>query len=58
MSDVDEVPVDDRLTTGTSAHDAALDEDPLDHLGPEIPDPWEDGAQTDWRTPSIGEVRP
>jgi hypothetical protein len=30
-------------------HAAAPDEDPLDHLGEVIPDPWEDDAQPDWR---------
>lgn len=48
--------MEERITHGTDAHAAAPDEDPLDHLGPVIPDPWEDGAQTDWHTPSIGVV--
>lgn len=37
-------------------HAAAPEEDPLDHLGPEIPDPWDDDAQTDWRTLDLGKV--
>jgi hypothetical protein len=34
-------------------HDAAPDEDPLDHLGDVIPDPWADDAQTDWATQTV-----
>ncbi|MBM0203501.1 hypothetical protein JNW90_10530 [Micromonospora sp. STR1s_5] len=25
-----------------------VDEDPEAHIGPEIPDPWDDPKQTDW----------
>jgi hypothetical protein len=34
-------------------HAAAPDEDPLEHLGEEIPDPWDDDAQTDWVTQTV-----
>jgi hypothetical protein len=34
-------------------HAAAPDEDPLDHLGDEIPDPWEDDDQGDWTTQTV-----
>ncbi len=34
----------------TDPHEAAPDEDPLEHVGEVIPDPWDDDAQTDWRT--------
>ena len=37
----------------TDPHAAAPDEDPLDHLGPEIPDPWDDDEQTDWKTQTV-----
>lgn len=56
MTDATEPSVDERLTFGTDAHAAAPDEDPLEHLGDEIPDPWDDDAQADWGTTSIGEV--
>lgn len=29
-------------------HAAAPDEDPLDHIGEVITDPWDDPGQTDW----------
>jgi hypothetical protein len=29
-------------------HAAAPDEDPTEHIGPEIPDPWDDPDQADW----------
>jgi hypothetical protein len=38
---------------GTDPHAAAPDEDPMDHLGPEIPDPWDDDEQTDWKTQTV-----
>jgi hypothetical protein len=30
----------------SAAHEA--DEDPLEHMGDEMPDPWSDPKQTDW----------
>jgi hypothetical protein len=45
--------LDERITYGTSAHEADPDEDPEDHLGPVIPDPWEDDRQTDWATTTL-----
>lgn len=30
------------------AHAADPTENPMDHIGPEIPDPWDDASQTDW----------
>lgn len=40
--------VEDRLSSGTDAHAADPHEDPEDHVGKEIPDPWEDSSQMDW----------
>ena len=37
----------------TDPHAAAPDEDPLKHLGEEIPDPWDDDEQTDWATRTV-----
>lgn len=34
-------------------HDADPNEDPERHLGPVIPDPWLDPAQTDWETHTV-----
>jgi hypothetical protein len=34
------------MAEGTNAH--PVDEDPEDHLGEEIPDPWADNEQVDW----------
>lgn len=34
----------------TDPHEHAPDENPEDHIGQEIPDPWDDEDQTDWRT--------
>ena len=34
-------------------HAADPDEDPLEHLGDVIPDPWDDDDQTDWRTATV-----
>lgn len=45
--------MDDRLTFGTDAHVNAPDENPLDHIGDEIPDPWNDPDQTDWATETL-----
>lgn len=43
----------DRITYGTTAHANDPDENPLDHIGQEIPDPWDDPEQTDWTTRTI-----
>ena len=32
------------------AHDDAPDEDPEQHIGAPMADPWDDDGQTDWRT--------
>lgn len=32
----------------TDPHEAAPQEDPLEHLGEVLPDPWDDPAQQDW----------
>jgi hypothetical protein len=45
--------VDERITGGTDAHSAAPDEDPMDHLGDELPDPWSDEAQDDWANEEV-----
>lgn len=50
MANDDEISVDQRLTFGTDAHAAAPDEDPENHLGEEVPDPWDDPQQQDWAT--------
>ena len=42
--------------TPVDPHAAAPDEDPLDHLGDVIPDPWDDDAQTDWSSVDLGPV--
>lgn len=34
-------------------HEAAPEENPEDHLGEVIPDPWDDDAQTDWKTQTV-----
>lgn len=34
-------------------HAAAPEEDPEQHLGPVIPDPWEDDEQQDWTTQTL-----
>jgi hypothetical protein len=34
-------------------HAAAPEEDPEQHLGPVIPDPWADDEQTDWPTETV-----
>lgn len=33
-----------------------VDEDPEDHIGEELPDPWDDPAQTDWDSGNDEEV--
>lgn len=50
--------VDERITHGTDAHANDPDEDPTEHIGEEIPDPWEDPEQRDWATVALdlGEV--
>lgn len=45
--------MDERITHGTDAHAAAPDEDPKEHVGGEIPDPWDDPDQDDWRTTRV-----
>jgi hypothetical protein len=40
--------LEDRLTDGTAAHGDDPEENPEDHIGEEIPDPWEDSSQMDW----------
>jgi hypothetical protein len=40
--------LDERITYGTSAHEADPDEDPAEHIGEVIPDPWDDPDQDDW----------
>lgn len=40
--------MEDRITHGTDAHVNDPDEDPTEHLGEIIPDPWNDPKQTDW----------
>lgn len=48
----DEAETTQELTTTagrTDPHATAPDEDPMEHLGDVIPDPWDDEAQTDWR---------
>lgn len=34
-------------------HQNDPNEDPEKHLGPVIPDPWDDEAQTDWATRTV-----
>jgi len=34
-------------------HAAAPDEDPEQHIGEEMPDPWDDPDQTDWPNESV-----
>lgn len=34
-------------------HENAPDEDPEDHIGEAIPDPWSDPEQTDWATETV-----
>lgn len=50
--------MEDRITYGTDAHAMDPNEDPRDHIGRIIPDPWDDPEQTDWRTErlDLGEV--
>jgi len=36
-------------------HAAAPDENPLEHLGDEIADPWDDPDQSDWGNIVLGE---
>jgi hypothetical protein len=52
-----DIPVEERVTYGTDAHADDPDEDPEEHIGDEIPDPWEDPEQRDWATttPDLGE---
>lgn len=40
-------------------HDAAPEEDPEQHIGPVIKDPWDDEQQTDWgdETIDVGDSR-
>lgn len=45
--------VDDRLSDGTDAHTAAEDEDPEEHIGEVILDPWDDEAATDWPNETV-----
>jgi hypothetical protein len=37
----------------TDPHANAPEENPEDHLGPVIPDPWDDDKQTDWPTETV-----
>lgn len=37
----------------TDPHADAPEEDPEEHLGEVIPDPWDDPNQTDWRTQTV-----
>ena len=39
----------------TDPHEAAPDEDPADHLGEVIPDPWDDEDQPDWANIVLGD---
>lgn len=48
--DGEDIPVSERVTHGTDAHAASPDEDPEQHIGPEIADPWDDPEQDDWAT--------
>ncbi len=34
-----------------------LDENPEDHIGEELPDPWDDETQSDWRSRATSEHR-
>lgn len=34
-------------------HENDPEEDPLEHVGPVIADPWEDDSQTDWKTQTV-----
>jgi hypothetical protein len=45
--------LDERITYGTDAHADDPDEDPEDHLGEVIPDPWDDPRQEDWATTTL-----
>ena len=45
--------LDEPLTYGTDAHAEDPDEDPMDHLGEEIADPWEGPRQEDWATTTL-----
>lgn len=38
----------------TDPHADAPDEDPGEHIGEKIPDPWDDPAQTDWPNETVG----
>lgn len=42
--------VDERITHGTGAHDNDPEENPEEHMGDEIADPWDDPRQEDWVT--------
>ena len=41
-------PDDDSAETPTTACADGTDEDPEEHIGDEIKDPWDDAFQTDW----------
>jgi len=40
----------------TGPHEKAPGENPEDHVGDEIPDPWDDETQTDWGGGVDGEL--
>ncbi len=40
------------MTDVHPAHQEAPDENPMDHVGEPIPDPWDDLDQDDWTTGS------
>lgn len=40
----------ERITYGTDAHAGDPQENPEDHIGERIADPWDDPGQTDWLT--------
>ncbi len=37
-------------------HENDPEENPLDHLGEELPDPWDDPEQKDWTDHTLPEV--
>jgi hypothetical protein len=45
--------LEERITYGTDAHANDPDENPEDHLGEVIADPWDDPRQTDWATTTL-----
>jgi hypothetical protein len=49
----EDIPVAERITYGTDAHADDPDEDPEEHIGPVIADPWDDPEQRDWATETL-----